>query len=79
VPPGTAHQISFGLDNHAQNLPIVRLRVAFFDTAWRVHPDVTLNGDKGLQTIGFPNPAKTGVVSIRRNDAGTVAVGYVIH
>jgi hypothetical protein len=79
VPEGTAHQISFGLDNHGQNLPVVRLRVAFFDTAWRVHPDVTLNGDKGLQTMPFANPAKTGVISVRRNDAGNVAVGYVIY
>jgi hypothetical protein len=79
VPPGTATQISFGLDNHAQNVPVARLRVAFFDTAWHVHPDVVIDGNKGLQTVGFTNAAKTGVVSVRRNDAGTQAVGYVIH
>jgi hypothetical protein len=27
----------------------------------------------------FPDAAKTGVVSVRRNDAGTQAVGYVIY
>jgi hypothetical protein len=79
VPTGTAHQISFGLDNHAQNVPVARLRVAFFDTAWHVHPDVVLDGDKGLATIAFPDAAKTGVVSVRRDDAGTAAVGYVIY
>ena len=79
VPLGTAHQISFALDNHAQNLPDASLRVAFFDTSWHVHPSVVIDGNHGLQTVGFENPAKTGVVSVRRNDAGTQAVGYVIH
>lgn len=79
VPAGTAHQISFALDNHAQNVPDASLRVAFFDTAWHVHPNVVIDGNHGLQTVGFENPAKTGVVSVRRNDAGTQAVGYVIH
>jgi len=79
VPKGTAHQIAFGLDNHAQNVPVARLRVAFFDTAWHVHSDVVLDGDKGLQVIAFVDPAKTGVVSVRRNDAGNQAVGYVIY
>ena len=41
--------------------------------------DVVLDGDKGLSTIAFPDAAKTGVVSVRRNDAGTAAVGYVIY
>jgi hypothetical protein len=79
VPEGSATQISFGLDNTAQNVPVARLRVAFFDTAWRVHPNVVIDGTKGLQTVGFSNAAKTGVVSVRRNDDGTQAVGYVIH
>jgi hypothetical protein len=79
VPPGTAHHIALGIDNHAQNQPVARLRVAFFDTAWRVHPDVVVDGAKGLSVLAFPNPAKTGVVSVRRNDAGLAAVGYVIY
>jgi hypothetical protein len=79
VPPGTAHQIALGIDNQAQGQPVVRLRVAFFDTAWRVHGDVVVDGTKGLAVLAFPNPAKTGVVSVRRNDAGLAAVGYVIY
>jgi hypothetical protein len=78
-PAGTARQIAFALDNHAQNVTVARLRVAFFDTAWHVHPDVVLDGDKGLQVMPFANAAKTGVVSVRRNDTGNQAVGYVIY
>ncbi len=79
VPEGTARQIAFALDNHAQNVPAARLRVAFFDTAWHVHPDVVLDANRGLQVMPFANAAKTGVVSVRRNDAGTAAIGYVIY
>jgi hypothetical protein len=79
VPPGTATHIAFGIDNVAQNTPIARLRVAFFDTAWRVHPDVVVQGSHGLGVVSFSNPAKTGVISVRRNDAGTTAVGYVVY
>ena len=79
VPPGTAHQIAFGVDNHAQNVSTAQLRVAFFDTSWHVHGDVLLDGDSGLGILAFPNAAKTGVVSVRRNDAGTAAIGYVIY
>ena len=79
VPPGSAHQIAFGVDNHAQNVPVARLSVAFFDTAWHVHSDVVLDGNKGLGILAFPNPSKTGVVSVRRNDAGNAAVGYVVY
>jgi hypothetical protein len=79
VPLGTAQHIAFGVDNHAQNTAAVRLRVAFFDTAWRVHPDVVLDGDKGLQVMAFPDAAKTGLVSVRRNDSTQAAVGYVVY
>jgi hypothetical protein len=79
VPPGTANQVALGIDNLAQNQPVARLRVAFFDTAWHVHSDVVVDGAKGLAVLAFPNPAKTGVVSVRRNDAGLAAVGYVIY
>jgi hypothetical protein len=79
VPEGSARQISFALDNHAQNVADAQLRVAFFDTAWHVHPSVVLDGNRGLQTIAFNNAAKTGVVSVRRNDDGNAAVGYVIY
>ena len=76
VPPGTAHTSPSGRQ-HAQNVPVARLRVAFFDTAWHVHPDVVLDGTRAQHA--FNNPSKTGVVSVRRNDAGTQAVGYVIY
>jgi hypothetical protein len=79
VPLGNASQVSFALDNHAQNVPTASLRVAIFDTAWHVQSDVVLDGNKGLQTIAFPNAAKTGVVSVRRNDAGNLAFVYVIY
>jgi hypothetical protein len=79
VPLGTAKYIAFGVDNTAQNVPAARLRVAFFDTAWRVHSDVVVDGAKGQAVLAFPDPAKTGVVSVRRNDAGKAAVGYVIY
>jgi hypothetical protein len=79
VPLGTAKYIAFGADNAAQNVPVARLRVAFFDTAWRVHSDVVVDGSKGLATLAFPDPGKTGVVSVRRDDAGKAAVGYVIY
>lgn len=79
VPPGRAHQVAFAIDNTAQNVPAARLRVAFFDTKWHVHPDVTVDGTKGLAILPFPNPAKTSVVSVRRNDAGKAAVGYVVY
>jgi len=79
VPPGTGKYIALGVDNTAQNVPAARLRVAIFDTAWRVHSDVVVDGSKGLAVLEFTNPSKTGVVSIRRNDAGKAAVGYVIY
>jgi hypothetical protein len=79
VPPGSAHKIAFGVDNHAQNVPVVQLRVAFFDTAWHVHPAVVLDGNKGLGILTFNNPSKTGMVSVRRNDDGNAAVGYVVY
>jgi hypothetical protein len=79
VPPGTAHQIAFAADNNAQNVPLARLRVAFYDTQWHIHPDVVVDGAKGLAILGFPNPAKTGIVSVRRNDAGKAAIGYVVY
>jgi hypothetical protein len=79
VPPGTAHHIAFGVDNQLQNQPPARLRVAVFDTKWHIYPEVTVEGTKGLSVLAFPDPSKTGVVSIRRDDAGKVSVGYVVY
>jgi hypothetical protein len=77
VPPGTAKQIAFGCDYTAQNTGVARLRVAVYDTAWHVHPDVVIG--KGLGVLPFPDAAKTGIISVRRSDAGTTAVGYVVY
>ncbi len=79
VPPGTAHHVAFGCDNNLQNLPVARLRVAIFDTKWHIHADVVVNGNTGLAVLVFPDPAKTGVISVRRNDTGKAAVGYVVY
>ena len=40
---------------------------------------MVVDGSKGLAILAFPNPAKTGVISVRRNDAGKAAVGYVVY
>jgi hypothetical protein len=79
VPPGTATRFALGIDNTAQNVPVAQLRVAFFDTAWHVRQDVVVNGTKGLAVLAIPNPAKTGVISVRRNDDGKASVGYVVY
>jgi hypothetical protein len=79
VPPGTAVRIVFGVDNALQNQPVAQLRVAIFDTAWRIHPQFAVDGTKGLAVVPFPDPAKTGVISIRRMDNGLVSVGYVVY
>jgi catechol 2,3-dioxygenase-like lactoylglutathione lyase family enzyme len=80
VPPGTAQHIAFGVDNGVQGLPPARLRVAIFSTGpgWHVS-NVFVDGAKGLTTVAFPDPSKTGVISINRGDAGTTAMGYVIY
>jgi hypothetical protein len=37
-----------------------------------------VDSTKGQTVIQFPDPAKTGVISVRRQDAGEVIVGYDI-
>jgi hypothetical protein len=78
VAPGTARHIAFGVDNGVQGLPPVRLRVAVFGTGWHIE-NVTVDGTKGLTVVAFPDPAKTGVISVVREDAGTAPVGYVVY
>jgi hypothetical protein len=78
VPPGTARHIAFGADNGVQGLPPVRLRVAIFDTRWHVE-NVTVDGTKGMTSVTFPDPARTGVISVIREDAGKAPVGYVVY
>jgi hypothetical protein len=79
VPPGTAHHIAFGCDNGVEGQPPARLRVAIFATGWHVENDIPVDGTKGLKIVPFPDPAKTGVISVIRQDAGKVAVGYVVY
>jgi hypothetical protein len=79
VPEGTAHHIAFGVDNGAQAQPPARLRVAIFDTRWHVTNDVVVDGHKGLKIMAFPDPSKTGVISVNRSDAGITAMGYVVY
>lgn len=81
VGPGTAHHIAFGCDNSVEGKPPAVLRVAIYDTGpgWHVTPNVVVNGNNGLHIMAFPNPAKTGVISVIRTDAGTFPVGYVVY
>jgi hypothetical protein len=79
VPNGTAHHVAFGADNTAQGLPTVRLRVAIFDTKWHVSKEVFVDGTKGATILPFPDPAKTGVISVSRTDTGKAPIGYVVY
>jgi hypothetical protein len=78
VPWGTAKAIAFGCDNGVQGLAPAVLRVAIYDTAWHVTPSVTVDGTKGQAIVSFPDPGKTGVISVRRQDAGEVVVGWEV-
>lgn len=79
VPPGTAHQIAFGCDNGVVNQQPPRLRVAIYDVGWYLHRNLPVDGAKGLSIVPFRIPAKTGVISVVRQDAGTLPVGYVVY
>lgn len=79
VPQGTAHHVAFGTDNHIKGLPPARLRVAIYDTKWNISNDVVVDSEKGLTIMAFPNPAKTGVISVIRSDGGQAEIGYVVY
>jgi hypothetical protein len=79
VAPGTALRIVFGADNVLQHEPPARLRVAFFDTKWHVTNNVVVDSSTGLAGVPIPNPARTGVISVCRLDAGTANVGYLVY
>jgi hypothetical protein len=79
VPPGTAHHIAFGADNGVQGQPPAQLRVAIYDTKWHITKDLAVNGTKGMSVLAFPDPSKTGVISVVRMDDGVVSVGYVVY
>ena len=59
-------------------LPPAVLRVAIYDTQWHVSDTVTVDSTKGQTVLQFTDAAKTGVISIRRQDTGEVMVGYEI-
>jgi hypothetical protein len=81
VPPGTAHQIAFGCDNGVQGQPPCRIRVAIYSAGpgWNVTKDLIVEGSRGLTHLAFPDPSKTGVISINRADAGIADIGYVVY
>ena len=78
VPFGSARAIAFGCDNGLQGMAPAVLRVAIYDTSWHITQPVTVDSTKGQTVLGFPDPGKTGVISVRRQDAGEVVVGYEV-
>jgi GH25 family lysozyme M1 (1,4-beta-N-acetylmuramidase) len=78
VPPGTGSKIAFGCDNGLQGLAPAVLRVAVYDTAWHITDDVTVDSAKGQTVVKFPDAGQTGVISVKRQDAGQVVVGYEV-
>ena len=78
VPLGSAKAIAFGCDNGLQGMAPAVLRVAIYDTAWHLTQPVTVDSAKGQTVIPFTDPAKTGVISVRRQDAGEVMVGWEV-
>jgi hypothetical protein len=54
------------------------LRVGIHDTFWHVTNNVTVDSTKGQTVLEFPDAGKTGVISVRRQDAGEVIVGYEV-
>jgi hypothetical protein len=78
VPPGSGTKIAFGCDNGLQGLAPAVLRVAIYDTLWHITNNVTVDSAKGQTVLKFPNASRTGVISVRRQDAGEVIVGYEV-
>jgi lysozyme len=78
VPPGSGSKIAFGCDNGLQGLAPAVLRVAIYDTRWHINQNVTVDSTKGQTVLKFPDAARTGVISVKRQDAGQVVVGYEI-
>jgi lysozyme len=78
VPHGSGSNIAFGCDNGLQGMPPAVLRVGIYDTQWNITDNVTVDSTKGQTVIRFPNPKSTGVISIKRMDAGEVMVGYEV-
>jgi hypothetical protein len=82
TPVSTEAELQSGQLNTGKNaltLIAVPLRVAIFDTQWHVTKEVFVNGTKGLTIMAFPDPSKTGVISVSRGDAGKAPIGYVVY
>jgi lysozyme len=77
-PLGSGTSIAFGCDNGLQGMAPAVLRVAVYDTEWHLIQPVTVDSSQGQTVIPFTDPAKTGVISVRRQDAGEVVVGWEI-
>jgi hypothetical protein len=52
--------------------------VAIYDTRRHITNDVTVDSTKGQTMLSFPDPKSTRVISVRRDDAGEVVVGYEV-
>ena len=78
VPLGSGSKIAFGCDNGLQGMAPAVLRVAIYDTGWHITDIVTVDSTKGQTVVRFTDAAKTGVISVKRMDAGEVVVGYEV-
>ena len=78
VPLGSASKIAFGCDNGLQGMAPAVLRVAVYDTGWHITDNVTVDSTKGQTVVPFADGSKTGVISVKRMDAGEVVVGYEV-
>jgi hypothetical protein len=78
VPHGSGSSIAFGCGNGLQGMAPAVLRVAIYDTQWHITSSSTVDSTKGQTVLPFPNPKGTGVISVKRLDAGEVIVGYEI-
>ena len=78
VPLGSGSKIAFGCDNGLQGMAPAMLRVAVYDTGWHITNNVTVDSAKGQTVVPFADGSKTGVISVKRMDAGEVVVGYEV-
>ena len=78
VPLGSGSKIAFGCDNGLQGMAPAALRVAIYDTGWHITNHVTVDSTKGQTVVPFADGTKTGVISVKRMDAGEVVVGYEV-
>ena len=78
-PHGKFTTIAFTADNGLQGLPAASIRVAVYNNDGNWHVDtVTVDGAKGQTVVTFNNKAAACGASIRREDAGTVNIGWEV-